>query len=323
MRIGYKLSSEQFGPLELARLAGIAEEAGFNFAMISDHFHPWIERQGQSPFVWSVLGAISTTTTRLRVGTGVACPTMRIHPAVIAHAAATSASMFGGRFFLGLGSGENLNEHVVGASWPRPGVRLEMLEEAVGLIRALWGGDLLTRVGKYFTVDRARLYTLPDSPPPIYLAGSGPRALALAGRVGDGLISDHIDPMKLDRFTSGGGRGKPRMIELGVCWAPDAKQARREVRELWPTIALPPASASELALPSEYEEAVAAAPIDEALDGVVCGPDPERHAQAIRACLEAGYEEVCIMQFGADQEGFLRAYQRDVLPLLGWEGALA
>ena len=174
--IGYALSSEEHRPSDLARNARRAEEAGFSFALISDHFHPWVDRQGHSPFVWSVIGGIAQTTERLRLGTGVTCPTMRIHPAIIAHAAATAADMMPGRFFLGVGTGENLNEHVLGDHWPPADVRREMLEEAVDVIRLLWQGGVQSHYGDYYTVENARLYTLPDELPPIVLAASGTKA---------------------------------------------------------------------------------------------------------------------------------------------------
>jgi coenzyme F420-dependent glucose-6-phosphate dehydrogenase len=192
--IGYALSTEEHGPGELVRYARLAEEAGFEFAVISDHYHPWIDRQGESAFVWSIIGAIANATDRLRLGTGVTCPTIRLHPAIIAQAAATAATLLPGRFFLGVGSGENLNEHVVGERWPPVAVRLEMLEEAIEAIRELWSGALVSHRGKHYTVENARLYTLPDEPPPLVVAAAGPNAAALAGRLGDGLVG--VSPQK-------------------------------------------------------------------------------------------------------------------------------
>ena len=168
--IGYALSSEEHAPADLVRYARLAEERGFTYALISDHFHPWTDRQGQSPFVWSVIGAIAEATERLRLGTGVTCPTIRIHPAIIAQAAATAAALMPGRFFLGVGTGENLNEHILGDRWPEGRVRLEMLEEAIEVIRLLWQGGYQSHHGTHYTVEQARLYTLPDEPPPIMVA---------------------------------------------------------------------------------------------------------------------------------------------------------
>ena len=160
--LGYALSSEEHAPSDLVRNARLAEEAGFEFALVSDHFHPWIDRQGHSPFVWSVLGGIATATEKLEVGTGVTCPMIRIHPAIIAQAAATTAAMMPGRFFLGVGTGENLNEHILGDKWPEHEVRSEMLEESLEIIRLLWRGEQASYRGGYYTVDEARLFTLPE-----------------------------------------------------------------------------------------------------------------------------------------------------------------
>jgi len=187
--IGYKLSSEEFDAGALVEYAARAERSGFSFALISDHFHPWVDRQGQSPFVWGVLGAIARATTTLRVGTAVTCPTIRIHPAIVAQAAATAAALMPGRFFLGVGTGENLNEHVVGRGWPAPDVRLEMLEEAIEILRLLWAGGEKTHRGRHFTVEAARLYTRPPVPPAIMVAASKQGAASMtpsrsAGTIG-------------------------------------------------------------------------------------------------------------------------------------------
>src|SRR5919202_710374 len=217
--IGYSLSSEEHGPADLVRFARMAEEAGFAFAMISDHYHPWIDRQGQSPFVWTVLGAIANATSRLRVGTAVTCPTNRIHPAVIAQAAATTASLFEGRFFLGVGTGENLNEHSLGDRWPAASVSREMLEEAIEVMRLLWKGGLQSHSGRHYTVENARLYTLPRRPPDIYVAASGEEAAEMAARLGDGLIGVAPDADIVKRFEASGGSGKPKLGQVKVCWA--------------------------------------------------------------------------------------------------------
>jgi G6PDH family F420-dependent oxidoreductase len=192
MRIGYFLSCEEYTPAELVEQAKAAEEAGFTGLWISDHFHPWNNEQGNSPFVWSVIGAISQVCD-LPVTTAVTCPMVRTHPAIIAQAAATSAEMLGGKFILGVGSGEALNEHILGDAWPSADVRLEMLEEAVWLIRELWTGEVITTEGKYFKVDHARIYNLPQTPPDIYVSGFGPKATELAARIGDGFINTSPD----------------------------------------------------------------------------------------------------------------------------------
>src|SRR5438552_901542 len=189
VELGYALSSEEHTPNNLVRYAQRAEEVGFAFALISDHYHPWIDQQGHSPFVWSVIGGIAQATQRLRLGTGVTCPTIRTHPAIIAQAAATAAAMMPGRFFLGVGTGENLNEHILGNRWPPHDQRLAMLEEAIEVMRLLWQGGEQTYRGHFYTVENARLFTLPDEPLPVMIAASGTRAAQAAGRIGDGLIS--------------------------------------------------------------------------------------------------------------------------------------
>src|SRR5918996_1297800 len=206
VQLGYKLASEVFGPRALIDNARAAEEAGFSFALISDHFHPWLDAQGQSPFVWTVLGGIAEATERLRVGTGVTCPTVRTHPAIIAQAAATTALLFDGRFFLGVGAGENLNEHIVGRGWPSTDVRHEMLEEAVEVIRLLWKGSLESHRGKHYVLETARLYTRPETPPPIVVAAAGPKSATLAGRIGDGLVGTSPEPESMSAFEAAGGR---------------------------------------------------------------------------------------------------------------------
>jgi G6PDH family F420-dependent oxidoreductase len=314
--LGYKLSSEEFGPRELVRLGRLAEEAGFGFALVSDHFHPWTDAQGQSPFVWSVLGGLAEATSRLVVGTGVTCPTMRMHPAIVAHAAATSAVMLEGRFFLGVGSGENLNEHVVAARWPAVDVRQAMLAEAIEVIRRLWRGGYQDHHGRFFTVENARLYTRPPVPPPIVVAAGGKKSAELAGRLGDGLVATEPSRDLVDRFDAAGGRGKPRYAELTVCWAEDEASARRTAHAQWPNAALSWPLTTELAIPAHFQAAAEMVTEDAVAESVVCGPDADRHLAQIGAYVEAGFDHVCVHQAGPDQEGFLRFYAREVLPRL-------
>jgi coenzyme F420-dependent glucose-6-phosphate dehydrogenase len=319
VEIGYALSSEEHRPGELLRYARMAEEAGFGFALISDHYHPWTKRQGQSPFVWSVIGAIARSTERLRLGTGVTCPILRIHPAIVAQAAATCALLMPGRFFLGVGTGENLNEHVVGAGWPTIRVRLEMLEEALLVIRRLWKGRKTSHYGSYFTVEEARLFSLPDEPIPLVVAASGPRSAALAGRVGDGVISTRPDEALLESFRGAGGEGRPCYGQVAVCWAESEAEARRIAREWWPNVAVPSRLRNDLATPDHFEEAAALVGEDDVAAEVVCGPDPERHIEAIRKYASAGYDRVYVHQIGPDQEGFFGFYREEILPRLGAE----
>ncbi|MDP9303453.1 MAG: TIGR03557 family F420-dependent LLM class oxidoreductase [Actinomycetota bacterium] len=314
MELGYSLSSEEHRPLALVEHARRAEEAGFSFALVSDHFHPWIDRQGESPFVWGVLGGIALATDRLIVGTGVTCPTIRIHPAVVAQAAATAASMLPGRFFLGVGTGENLNEHVLGDRWPPADVRLEMLEEAIDVMRSLWEGGLTDHRGRYYTVENARIYTLPEEPIPVMVAAGAKHAAELAGRVGDGFVGTSPDRELLNVYEAAGGGGKPRYGQLTVCFAESESEARRTAHELWPTAALKGPLAQELALPAHFEAAAEMVSEDDVAEQVVCGPDPERHVAMIEKYAEAGYDHVYVHQVGADQEGFLRFYESEILP---------
>ena len=314
VELGYAVSSEEHAPLDLVENAARAEEAGFTFALVSDHFHPWVDRQGHSSFVWAVLGGIALRTERLRIGTGVTCPTIRIHPALVAQAAATAASMLHRRFFLGVGTGENLNEHVLGDRWPPAERRLEMLEEAVAVIRELWSGELTTHHGEHYTVENARLYTLPDEPPDIYVAAAGPEAADLAGRIGDGLISTAPEAEITDAFEAAGGNGKPRFGQVSVCVADSEEQARKTAFEWWPNAALRGTLSQELPLPSHFEEACTMVTEDDVAESVICGSDVERHIEAIDEFLRAGYDHVYVHQVGPDQDALFELYERDVMP---------
>ena len=263
-----------------------------------------------------MLGGIARATERMPVGTGVTCPTIRIHPAIIAQAAATVAAMMPGRFFLGVGTGENLNEHILGDRWPPHDVRLAMLEEAVDVMRLLWQGGTKTHRGQYYTVENARLYTLPDEPPPIMVAASGPKAAEAAGRIGDGLINTAPDAQVAQTFERSGGAGKPRYAQVTVCWARDEAQARRTAHEIWPNAGLTGELSQELPTPAHFEQAVELVTEDAVAEQVVYGPDPERHIAQIRKYLDAGYDHVYVHQVGPDQEGFFEFYSRSVLPRL-------
>ena len=313
--IGYALSSEEHAPSDLVRHAQRAEQVGFSFAAVSDHFHPWIDRQGHAPFVWSVVGGIAATTSRLGLGTGVTCPTTRIHPAIIAQAAATAAAMMPGRFFLGVGTGENLNEHVLGQRWPELEVRLEMLEEAIEVMRLLWQGGLQSHHGRHYTVENARLYTLPEEPPRIVVAASGEKAAELAGRAGDGFWSTAPKRELVEAFEKAGGRG-PRYGQVTVCWAEDEAAARRTAHEWWPNTSLPGQLTQELPSPTHFEQACSLVTEDQVAETVVCGPDPEPYLEQVQAFVDAGFDHVYLHQVGADQEGFFEFCARDILPKL-------
>lgn len=314
--LGYALSSEEHAPRNLVRYARRAEEVGFTFALISDHYHPWIDQQGQSPFVWSVIGGIAQTTQKLTLGTGVTCPTMRIHPAIIAQAASTSAALMPGRFFLGVGTGENLNEHILGDRWPPHDMREAMLEEAVEIIRMLWQGETLTYRGEFYTIENARLYTLPEQLPPILMAAGGPRAAEGAGRIADGLITTTPDAELLKRFEAAGGSGKASYGQLTVCWAEDERSARQIAYQYWPTAAIEGELTQELPTPAHFEQAAKMVREEDVAQAIICGPDPEQHIAGVKEFTDAGYNHVYVHQIGPDQEGFFRFYEQEVLPKL-------
>jgi coenzyme F420-dependent glucose-6-phosphate dehydrogenase len=312
--LGYTLSSEEFGAPDLAAQAARAEQVGFEFAVISDHFHPWVDRQGNSPFVWGVLGAISEATEKLELATGVTCPTTRIHPAIVAQAAATAASQLRGRFSLGVGSGENLNEHILGDRWPAVAERQERLAEAIEVIRLLWRGELTTHRGRHYTVENARLYSLPDEPPPILVAVAGMRSAELAGEAGDGMVGTAPVPETVERFRSGAGDDKPAYGQIHVCWAESEEEARQTALEWWPNGAVSGSYFLELPLPAHFEEAAELVGEEEIGEKIVCGPDPQRHLEAIEEFAEAGYDHVYLHQVGPDQEGFFSFCERELLP---------
>ncbi|MFD8804191.1 TIGR03557 family F420-dependent LLM class oxidoreductase [Streptomyces sp. NPDC059597] len=312
---GYFLSCEEHGPAELVEQARLAEEAGFDCLWISDHYHPWNDQQGQSPFVWSVIGALSEAVS-LPVETAVTCPTVRIHPAVVAQAAATSAVQLGGRFRLGVGSGEALNEHILGDAWPETAVRLEMLEEAVAVIRKLLTGEQVSHRGTHYTVENARLYTVPDQPVPIDVSAFGPQAAEVAARIGDGLITMTPDADMVERYRRGGGGVSPVSGGLKVCWGPDREEAVRTVHRLWPNESLPGELPQVLPTPRHFEQACELVTEERIAESVPCGDDPEAHIEALAAFADAGFDAVYVNQIGKDQRGFFDFYRTKVLPAL-------
>lgn len=317
LRLGYWLSSEEHPPEDLVNWSVRAEQAGFATAMISDHFHPWTSQQGQSSFVWSVLGGIAGATERLEVGTGVTTPIIRTHPVVIAQAAATVARMMPGRFFLGVGTGERLNEHITGTRWPRVGVRRQMLEEAVGIIRRLFEGGNVNHEGTHFTVEHAQLFSLPDEPPPIFVAAGGKRSASLAGRIGDGLIATSPSSEQVEAFDTAGGAGKPRVGKVTVCLAEDEKAARATATRLWPNAPMKGSIVTDLARPADFEQMATLVSEDDVAGSVICDPDPETHLAAIKEFAAAGFDTVYIHQVGPDQERLLGFYRDEILPRLG------
>jgi G6PDH family F420-dependent oxidoreductase len=316
MKIGYFLSSEECAPRELVELAAKAERAGFDGLWISDHLHPWNDQQGHSPFVWSVIGAIAQATDSMKVTTAVTCPTMRLHPALVAQAAATCAVLLDGRFALGVGSGEALNEHIFGDRWPGADERLEMLEEAVTVIRKLWQGGVQDHRGRHYRLEHCRIYDLPETPPQILVSGFGPKAIDLAARIGDGFCTVEPDGDAVARFRSNGGDRKLVQGGTKVCWGEDHDAALETAHRLWPNEVLPGELAQILPTPEHFEQASELVTKEMIDEQVACGPDVERHVSALSAYAEAGFDELYVQQIGPDQDAFFEAYRDEVLPRL-------
>jgi G6PDH family F420-dependent oxidoreductase len=312
---GYKLMSEEHGPSALVRNACQAEDAGFDFVAISDHFHPWLSSQAHSPAAWTVLGAIAARTQRVGLVTAVTCPSIRYHPATVAQSAATLAILSGGRFCLGLGAGENLNEHVVGNGWPAPSQRQDMLFEAIHVIQLLWEGGEVSHDGAYYSIDRAKLWDLPETAPLIAVAAGGPRAATLAGDRALGLFATEPKSDLVQAWSRAGGQG-PRYAEVGLCWARDEQTALRIAAERMSFSLLGWKIMAELPTPANFEAAVRYVRREDVAENVACGPDPERHVAAIRKYVEAGFDHIVLLSAGPDQEGFLGFWRQELKPRL-------
>lgn len=320
MRIGYFLSCEEYDSGQLLNQAKLAEQAGFESLWISDHFHPWNTEQGNSPLVWSMIGALSQVTS-LPIATAVTCPTIRVHPAIVAQAAVTSAQLTNGKFILGVGSGEALNEHITGARWPDADTRLSMLEEAVEVMRELWTGEFVDHHGPHYTVENARIYNPAEAPPPVYVSGFGPKSAALAGRIGDGYVTTSPDPEPIQVFRDNGGEGKPMQAGYKVCWSADKAAAVQTAHALWANEGLPGELAQVLSSPSHFEQASTLVTEDMIADSITCGDDVDAHVEAFRPFAEAGFDDIHISQIGAARpgtsaEGFFEFYAEKVLPRL-------
>jgi G6PDH family F420-dependent oxidoreductase len=323
MRIGYFLSSEEFSPGELLKQARLAEESGFDGLWISDHFHPWNDEQGHSPFVWSMIGALAQATETMKVTTAVTCPTIRMHPAIVAHAAATSAVLLEGRFALGVGSGEALNEHILGDRWPPAAERLEMLEEAVDVIRLLWEGGVQSHRGAHYRVDHARIYDLPEQPPPIVVSGFGPQAISLAARIGDGFATVQPDRDAVERFRGEAADGRSKLVAgcTKVCWGENEAACVETVHRLWPNEGLGGELAQILPTPAHFEQAAELVTREMVADAVPCGPDIERQIDSLQRFAEAGFDELYVQQVGGADERFFEIYANEVLPRFMGHGA--
>ena len=308
--LGYALSTEEHPPGDLVEYTSRAEDAGFEHALISDHFHPWIGTQGHAPFVWTVLGAMARGTDDIRVGTGVTCPFQRYHPAVVAQAAATAGVMFDDRFFLGVGTGENLNEHVTGERWPPFEVRIEALAESVDVIRELFTGEQVTHHGEHVTVENAKLFTCPEDPPPVYVAGGGTGSASAAAEFGDGYVNTAPDEEALDAYDGGG----PKYGQVTVCWAESDAEARRTAHEHWPNIGLAGELSALLPTVKHFEQAASMVSAEDVAESMTCSSDPDDHIDAIQKYLDAGFDHVYVHQVGPDQAGFFHVYESEVLP---------
>jgi G6PDH family F420-dependent oxidoreductase len=315
VKLGYKLMSEEHGPTGLVRNAKRAEEAGFEFAAISDHFFPWLEEQGHAPLAWSVLGALANATERMGLMTAVTCPTMRYHPAIIAQGAATVALLSDNRFTLGLGAGERLNEHIIGAGWPGRGERHGRLSEATDIIQGLLAGDLTNYRGQYFDLDHARLYDRPERKPPVIIAAGGAEAARLAGRKGDGLIATEPRADLIEAFGSSGGSG-PRYAEVAMCYAEREEEAKKTAHRYfrwavtgWPVMAELP-DTEGFAAASKHVSPDAVAKL------VSCGPSPDKHLQAIGRFVAAGYDHIILVQVGPQQDAFIDFFEQELAPAL-------
>lgn len=313
MRLGFCLSCEEYRPDQLLEQARQAEQAGFASLWISDHFHPWTDAQGSSPFVWSMIGALSQTV-RLPVTVAVTCPTVRIHPAIIAQAAATSAVLTRGRFVLGVGTGEALNESILGGPWPDAARRLDMLTEAIEVIRKLWTGEVLTHRGEHYTVQHARIYTLPDRPPPIYMSGFGPKASRLAGQIADGFITTRSDAGLVEQFRGEAGPGKPVVGSMKACFGEDEARARRTAHRMWPTSGIPGELGQVLPTPAHFEQASSLVTEEMVSGSIVCGADPDRYLAQIDEYAEAGFDELCVTPTGPYYAEMIDFFARRILP---------
>jgi G6PDH family F420-dependent oxidoreductase len=301
---GYTLSSEEFGPGQLVEQSRMAEDAGFEFVTVSDHYHPWTVTQGQSPFAWTTIGGVGAATDRIRVGTGVTCPIIRYHPTIVAQAAATSASLLDGRFFLGVGTGEWLNEHIAGGAWPAIEVRREMLAEAVAVMRRLWTGETVDHRGEHFTVENARIFTVPPGEISVIVAASGAESAEAAADFADGLWSTRPDPEIVESYRRAGGRG-PVYGQVTVCVAADEESARKTALEVWPNAGIPGQLSQDLPTWSHFQQVSELVTEDRVAQRIACGPDPDTIVELAKKYTDAGFDHLHFHQVGPDQRGFI------------------
>jgi G6PDH family F420-dependent oxidoreductase len=307
---GMTLSSEEWGPKDLVESARKAEGAGFDFVSVSDHYHPWIDAQGHSPFVWGVLGAIGEATSTLEVGVGVTCPTIRIHPAVVAQAAATASLLLDGRLTFGIGSGENLNEHILGHRWPPADVRSAMLEEALGVMRRLWTGERIDHRGDFYEVDNARLYDPPEGDLTVVVSGFGEKATELAARIGDGWWTSGPDPDLHEVWTKAGGSG-PKYGQINIAYGPDEDECRKRVIERWPNAGFPGELSQDLPTPAHFDQLADLLTEEQAVGPTPCGPDLDAICDSVQEYLDAGYDHLYLHQVG-DQDALTEVWEAEL-----------
>jgi G6PDH family F420-dependent oxidoreductase len=311
MQIGYKLATEAFGPHEIVQQARLAEEAGFDFVELSDHYHPWLESQGHSAFTWSMLGSMATSTERIGLVTGVTCPSFRYHPAIVAQAAATVAILSHGRFTLGVGAGERLNEHVIGTEFPGVHRRQAVFREALEIIRLLWQGGYQNYEGKYLHLEDARVFDLPDTPPLMPVAAGGNQAATIAAELGDGLFATEPKSSLTEAYAAAGGAG-PRYAEVPLAWAPDEDSAAQAVLETtrwaltgWKVMA-------ELPNPVNFAAATTTVRTEDIKGQFACGPDLDRHLASAQQFVDAGFDHLVLMNAGPDPHGFLEFFGNEL-----------
>ena len=316
IKFGYKLMSEEHGPKALVENTRRAEAAGFDFVSISDHFHPWLESQGHSPFAWSVLGAIAHATSTIRIATGLTCPIIRYHPAVIAQAAATIAVMSDNRFTLAIGAGERLNEHVTGARWPSIPERHEMLAEAIDIFRSLWKGGVHTIRRAHFNVDHARLYDLPSQPIPVVVGVSGQHSVALAAQKADGIMATEAKAELVQSYQQLAAKPGPKYAECLLAYAESEDQALKVLHERF-RFSLGWSVQSEVPTVEGFEAASQYVRPEDLKESAGVGPDPESHLAAIRKYVDAGFDHVVLTAPGPEQAQFIDFFERELRPRLG------
>jgi G6PDH family F420-dependent oxidoreductase len=316
-KYGFSLMCEFHDPRDLVEQAKRAEAAGFDFITISDHYHPWLYSHDHSPYAWSVLGALAAVTETIDLVSLVTCPIIRYHPAIVAQKAATIGAMSGGRFRLGLGAGEKLNEHVVGHGWPPAQTRHEMLTESIEIMRALWQGGYVTHHGEHFDVEDARVFTLPDKPVPVHVAVSGDESIELAAEYGDGVIAVQPESQFVDDFKQQSGKDDaPAFGQVGVSVMDDADEALKVAHDRlrfmipgWKVMA-------ELPNPINFEAATSTVRPEDVAENVPTGNDPEPILETVKQWTDAGFSHVALMQAPPDQQPFFDLWEKELRPAL-------